>query len=85
MSRNLCLVLDLSAASEETDLRPSRLQVMLKAVEEFIREYFDSNPISQLCVVSTHDSIADKISDPSGLCNGPWHACKPLQGTQILT
>jgi transcription initiation factor TFIIH subunit 2 len=34
-------------------------------VQEFVREYFDSNPISQLGVIVTRNAVADKVSELS--------------------
>lgn len=34
--------------AKETDYRPNRLESTKAAIERFMREYFDQNPISQV-------------------------------------
>ncbi|GES85460.1 TFIIH basal transcription factor complex, subunit SSL1 [Rhizophagus clarus] len=46
--RHIFLIIDLSESMMEKDLRPSRLELTLSYAEQFILEYFDQNPISQL-------------------------------------
>jgi len=50
----------------EKDLRPTRYLLTLAYVTEFIREFFEQNPISQLGIVGMRDGIAVRISDMSG-------------------
>ncbi|KAG9290909.1 hypothetical protein G9A89_011059 [Geosiphon pyriformis] len=64
--RHLYLILDLSEVMLEKDLRPSRLELTLSYAEQFIIEYFDQNPISQLGIIVTRDGLADKLTDLSG-------------------
>ncbi|KAN0026533.1 hypothetical protein ACTFIV_007521 [Dictyostelium citrinum] len=66
MQRHLCLILDLSKTLSNQDLKPSRYQVLLQNVELFIKEFFDQNPISQLSIIITKNSKAEKISELSG-------------------
>lgn len=60
------LIIDLSEAMMEKDLRPSRLELTLSYAEQFILEYFDQNPISQLGVIVTKGGIAEKLTDLTG-------------------
>ena len=46
--RHLLLVIDLSAAMAEKDLRPNRYLLTLRYIQEFITEFFEQNPISQI-------------------------------------
>jgi transcription initiation factor TFIIH subunit 2 len=62
------LVLDSSYAMSETDLKPSRAEAVCAACGEYVREYFDQNPISQLSVITTRDGIASRLS---GLSSNP--------------
>jgi transcription initiation factor TFIIH subunit 2 len=39
------------------DYRPSRMVVVAKHVEAFIREFFDQNPLSQLALVTIKDGL----------------------------
>jgi transcription initiation factor TFIIH subunit 2 len=45
-------------------------------VQEFIREFFDQNPISQLGLIVAYQKIADKLTELSG---------NPLQQIRLLT
>ena len=64
--RHVFLVLDLSNAMIEKDLRPNRMAMTLNYAIEFVTEFFDQNPISQLGILGMRDGIADKISAMSG-------------------
>ncbi|CAB4428027.1 unnamed protein product [Rhizophagus irregularis] len=64
--RHMFLIIDLSEAMMEKDLRPSRLELTLSYAEQFILEYFDQNPISQLGVIVTKGGIAEKLTDLTG-------------------
>ena len=64
--RHLILILDLSFAMVEKDLRPSRYLLTIKYASEFVTEYFEQNPISQLGVIGMRDGIAVRVSDMSG-------------------
>ncbi|KYQ88360.1 TFIIH subunit [Tieghemostelium lacteum] len=66
MQRHLCLVLDFSKTLLLQDLKPSRYHCLLSTCEAFIKEYFDQNPISQLSIIITKNSKAEKISELSG-------------------
>ncbi|RIA95487.1 Ssl1-like-domain-containing protein [Glomus cerebriforme] len=64
--RHIFLIIDLSEAMMEKDLRPSRLELTLSYAEQFILEYFDQNPISQLGIIVTRGGIAEKLTDLTG-------------------
>ncbi|PYH42794.1 TFIIH/NER complex subunit SSL1 [Aspergillus saccharolyticus JOP 1030-1] len=64
--RHLMLVLDLSQSMAEKDLRPTRYLLSLRYAQEFVREFFEQNPISQLGVLGLRDGLAIRISDMSG-------------------
>ncbi|XP_002977382.2 general transcription factor IIH subunit 2 [Selaginella moellendorffii] len=64
--RYLCLILDFSRAAGEIDFRPSRMAVVAKAVEDFVREYFDQNPLSQLGIIVMKNGIASVVTELSG-------------------
>ncbi|KAJ6262159.1 hypothetical protein Dda_2964 [Drechslerella dactyloides] len=64
--RHLVLVLDLSSAMNEKDLRPTRFHLTLRYARDFVTEYFEQNPISQLSIVGMHDGLALRISDMGG-------------------
>ncbi|KAG2320245.1 hypothetical protein Bca4012_053439 [Brassica carinata] len=64
--RYLYIVIDFSRAAAETDFRPSRMAIMAKHVEAFIREFFDQNPLSQIGLVSIKNGIAHTLTDLGG-------------------
>ena len=61
----------------ETDMRPTRYLLTLRYAQEFVREFFEQNPISQLGIIGMRDGLAQRISDMSG--NPADHITK-LQG-----
>lgn len=64
--RYLVVGLDWSdSALLEKDFRPCRLEASINSVKEFLRDYFDQNPISLLSIVYTRDRGAGKLSDMS--------------------
>ncbi|KAJ5495596.1 General transcription and DNA repair factor IIH subunit ssl1 [Penicillium diatomitis] len=64
--RHLILILDLSQSMAEKDLRPTRYLLALRYAQEFVREFFEQNPISQLGVLGLRDGLAIRVSDISG-------------------
>jgi transcription initiation factor TFIIH subunit 2 len=64
--RHVVLILDMSMAMAEKDLRPTRYLLTLTYLTQFINEFFEQNPISQLGIVGMHDGIAVSISKMSG-------------------
>lgn len=64
--RHLILILDLSQSMMEKDLRPTRYLLTIRYAQEFVREFFEQNPISQLGVLGLRDGLAVRISDMSG-------------------
>ncbi|KAK8094496.1 hypothetical protein PG997_001181 [Apiospora hydei] len=74
--RHLVLVLDMSFAMLEKDLLPSRHELTMAYTRDFVREYFEQNPISQLSIVGMRDGVAVRISDMSG---SPSHHLEKLE------
>lgn len=66
MNRHMFVILDLSKSMADIDMKPSRHAVTLNTVEAFIKEYFDQNPISQLGLIVTKNSRAERITELSG-------------------
>ncbi|KAF9684024.1 hypothetical protein SADUNF_Sadunf04G0074700 [Salix dunnii] len=64
--RFLYIVLDLSRAASVMDFRPSRMAVVAKNVEAFIREFFDQNPLSQIALVIIKDGVAYSLTELGG-------------------
>ena len=50
----------------EKDLRPTRHLLTIRYASEFVTEYFEQNPISQLGIIGMRDGLAVRISDMSG-------------------
>ncbi|XP_020614690.1 general transcription factor IIH subunit 2-like [Orbicella faveolata] len=68
--RHVFVVVDMSRAMEEADLKPSRLACSVKLLEDFITEYFDQNPISQIGLIATRNKRAEKLTELSGNYTG---------------
>jgi transcription initiation factor TFIIH subunit 2 len=60
------LILDLSQSMSEKDLRPTRYLLTLRYAQEFVVEFFEQNPISQLGVLGMRDGLAVRVSGMSG-------------------
>lgn len=74
--RHVVLVLDLSEAMMEKDMRPNRFYTMINYTQEYVREFFEQNPISQMSVLGMHDGICIRVSELSG--NPAEHAAAIL-------
>ncbi|KAM7279781.1 hypothetical protein ACFE04_006915 [Oxalis oulophora] len=75
--RYLYVVIDLSRAASERDYRPSRMVVVAKNVESFIREFFDQNPLSHIGLVTIKDGVAECLTELGG---SPESHIKALMG-----
>lgn len=64
--RHVVLVLDLSEAMLEKDMRPNRYISMVNYTQDYVREFFEQNPISQMSVLGMHDGVCIRISELSG-------------------
>lgn len=64
--RHLVLVLDMSFAMAEKDLLPTRLRLTWRLAREFVKEYFEQNPISQMGIVGMRDGVAVRVSEMGG-------------------
>jgi len=64
--RHVMLIIDLSSAMAEKDLRPSRLLLTLRYAAEFVADFFEQNPISQLGVLGMRDGLTVRVSELSG-------------------
>ena len=51
---------------QEKDLRPTRHRLVIRCAQEFVTEFFEQNPISQLGVIGMRDGLAVRVSDMSG-------------------
>ncbi|KAF2083860.1 Ssl1-domain-containing protein, partial [Saccharata proteae CBS 121410] len=73
--RHVVLALDLSEAMNQKDFRPNRLLKMLNYAEQYVGEFFEQNPISQMCVMGMYDGLCIRISEMSG---NPTDHTKPI-------
>lgn len=80
--RHTLIVIDLSSAMTEKDLRPTRFLLTLTYTIEFVREFFEQNPISQLGILGMRDGLAIRVSDMSGNPNDHISALKNLRSTE---
>ncbi|KAF9450405.1 TFIIH basal transcription factor complex, subunit SSL1 [Macrolepiota fuliginosa MF-IS2] len=64
--RHVILLLDLSAAMMDRDMRPTRFDLTLQYAREFILEWFDQNPLGQIGVVGMRAGLGERIGDLSG-------------------
>lgn len=77
--RIMVLVLDYSKVMREKDLRPNRAAMMISYAKDFVNEYFDQNPISQLSIVIMRNGLAQVISEVSGNPHDHIDALKKLK------
>ncbi|KAH7393043.1 hypothetical protein BKA66DRAFT_487078 [Pyrenochaeta sp. MPI-SDFR-AT-0127] len=64
--RHVVLVLDLSEAMLEKDMRPNRYIAMINYAQDYVREFFEQNPISQMSVLGMHDGLAERTGTGEG-------------------
>lgn len=64
--RHMVLVIDMSFAMAEKDLLPTRYRLTMTYAAEFVKEYFEQNPISQMAVIGMKDGVAVSVSEMSG-------------------
>lgn len=60
--RSLAVVLDLSYTMNDADLKPSRLEVVVSQLKQFIRDFFYHNSLSSLCIIVSHDRRAFQLT-----------------------
>lgn len=77
--RTLVLVLDYSKVMREKDLRPNRAAMMVSYAADFVTEFFDQNPISQLSIVIMRNGLAQLVSEVSGNPHDHIEALKNLK------
>jgi len=82
--RYMVVLVDGSISSQEKDFRPSRFEVSKSAIEKFITEFYDQNPISQLSVAVTRDRVAEKLTELSGNPKNQINAVRQLVRTDGL-
>jgi len=73
------VILDLSRAAAIGDMRPNRLSVMAGVLQEFIRKFFDENPLSYLGIIIMRNGIAERLTELAGSPVSASHTCEILQ------
>ena len=76
--RYMVVAIDSSSSAAEKDFKPSRLDVVKNAIENFIYEYYDQNPISQMSLIWTRDRVSEKLTNLSGNCKAHIRPLKEL-------
>ncbi|ESN96704.1 hypothetical protein HELRODRAFT_185095 [Helobdella robusta] len=66
MMRHLLIVIDMTMAMLDQDLKPNRLFSTLKLLESFIEEFFDQNPISQVGLLAMKKRRCERIHNLTG-------------------
>ncbi|CAO3661069.1 unnamed protein product [Rhizopus microsporus] len=69
-------------AMNQKDLRPSRVELTLTYAQQFVLEFFDQNPISQMGIIITRDGIAEKLTELSGNPTDHMKALKSKKNTE---
>ncbi|KAK6454605.1 component of RNA polymerase transcription factor [Scheffersomyces xylosifermentans] len=64
--RSLIVIIDGSSAMSEKDLRPTRFSMTLSYLQEFVVEFFDQNPISQLGIILMRNGVSNLVSEVNG-------------------
>ncbi|KAI0733137.1 Ssl1-like-domain-containing protein [Fomitopsis betulina] len=73
--RYLVLLLDLSSAMMDRDMRPTRFDLMLQYTREFITEWFDQNPLGQIGIVGMRAGIGERLG---GMSSNPQEVLKAI-------
>lgn len=64
--RYVYVVMDLSRGMGNKDWKPHRLGCVSDVLQQFVKDYFDQNPISQLGVIGIKGMKSEKLSELSG-------------------
>ena len=80
--RHLVIIIDMSNAMNQIDMKPNRFICCLRMIEKFVTEFIDQNPISQLCFIVTRNKRAEKITDLNGNLKSQLEVIKTFTGNQ---
>lgn len=69
---------------QEKDLRPTRYLLTLRYATEFVNEFFEQNPISQLGIIGMRDGLGVRVSTMSGNPNDHLAALQELRKQEPL-
>ncbi|XP_064115147.1 general transcription factor IIH subunit 2-like [Macrobrachium nipponense] len=76
--RHVFVILDMSQAMSEQDFKPTRQICLLKILEDFIKEFHDQNPISQMGLITMQNKTAKPCSSLSNNPQRHMEAIKKL-------
>ncbi|XP_066951535.1 general transcription factor IIH subunit 2 [Macrobrachium rosenbergii] len=76
--RHVFVILDMSQAMSEQDFKPTRQICLLKILEDFIKEFHDQNPISQMGLITMQSKTAKPCSNLSNNPQRHMEAIKKL-------
>lgn len=79
--RHLVIVIDMSDAMTNIDMKPNRFICCTRMIEKFVTEFIDQNPISQLCFIVTRNKRAEKITDLNGNLKSQIEVLKTFAST----
>lgn len=60
------VIVDLSRAAGIADMRPNRAGMMSFVLQNFVREFFDQNPLSHMGVIALRNGLAERLTELSG-------------------
>ncbi|RXG57436.1 General transcription factor IIH subunit 2 [Armadillidium vulgare] len=80
--RHLYVIVDMSQAMNEQDLKPTRHLCCLSILNDFIPEFHEQNPISQLGLIITQNKTAKKYSN---LSNNPQRHLETVKKLKELS
>jgi transcription initiation factor TFIIH subunit 2 len=56
----LIIVIDCSKSMENTDFKPTRLELTFQLLNDFIFEFFDQNPLSLITILICQDALCSR-------------------------
>jgi transcription initiation factor TFIIH subunit 2 len=62
MIRYLSIIIDCSSSAKNNDFRPSRIALSVSYLKQFISDFFDQNPLSQISIIQTMNEKARLLS-----------------------
>ncbi|ODV90314.1 hypothetical protein CANCADRAFT_105044 [Tortispora caseinolytica NRRL Y-17796] len=77
--RHMVLVIDMSDSMSEKDIRPTRAILTYNYAVEFVTEFFEQNPLSQMAILGMRDGISHVISPLGGSPHDHTQALRDLR------
>ncbi|KAH7105691.1 TFIIH basal transcription factor complex, subunit SSL1 [Auriculariales sp. MPI-PUGE-AT-0066] len=73
--RHVIIVLDLSNAMMDRDMKPTRFDLMLQYTRDFVNEWFDQNPLGQIGIVGMRAGLAERVCE---MCGSPQEVLRSI-------